>query len=102
MLFTAIDHPAMSCQDAPKLAEWYCRHLGMRVIAKNEETPPSFVLGFGTNCSDPGGLLELMPIKNPGGPKPTDVPRFCQGLRHFAIRVSNFDQAYAQLKDAGV
>jgi catechol 2,3-dioxygenase-like lactoylglutathione lyase family enzyme len=43
-----------------------------------------------------------MPIKHPGRPKPVDVPRFCQGLRHFAVRVSNFDQAYAQLKEAGV
>jgi glyoxylase I family protein len=101
-LFTGIDHPAMSCQDARKLADWYCTHLGMTVIAKNDETPPSYVLGFGKTCSDAGGLLELMPIKHPGGPKPTDVPRFCQGLRHFAIRVSNFDKAYQQLKDAGV
>src|SRR5438874_1201119 len=80
MLFTGIDHPAMSCQDAKALADWYCRHLGMKVIGQNDETPPSFVLGWGDRCDDPRGLLELMPIKHPGGPKPTDVPRFCQGL----------------------
>lgn len=101
-LFTGIDHPAMSCADVATLCDWYCRHLGMKLIAKNSETPPSVVLGFGESCSDSGGLIELMPIKNPGGPMPVDVPRFCQGIRHFAVRVSDFDQAYAKLKEAGV
>jgi catechol 2,3-dioxygenase-like lactoylglutathione lyase family enzyme len=60
------------------------------------------VLGWGDRCDDPRALIELMPIKNPGGPKPIDVPRFCQGLRHFAVRVSDFDKAYARLRAAGV
>ena len=102
MLFTGLDHPAMSCQDAAKLAEWYCRNLDMKIVGQNDETPPSYVLGWGDRCDDPRALIELMPIKNPGGPKPADVPRFCQGLRHFAVRVNDFDQAYARLKAAGV
>lgn len=102
MLFIGLDHPAISCADVPALAKWYCRHLGMKQIAQNHETPPSVVLGFGESARDAGGLLELMPIKHPGALRPGDVPRFCQGLRHFAIRVADFDQAYAQLKEAGV
>ncbi len=101
-MFLALDHPAISCADVETVAAWYCRHLGMRILASNNQTPVSMVLGFGNSCTDSGGLLELMPIKNPGGPKPADVPRFAQGLRHFAIRVADFDRAYSQLKEAGV
>jgi glyoxylase I family protein len=100
MLFTGIDHPAISSHDARKLADWYCRHMGMKIIGDNGDTPPSFVLGFSEDVKD-GAMLELMPVKNPG-PPPVEVPRFCPGLRHFAVRVSNFDKAYAKLKDAGV
>ena len=34
MLFTGIDHPAMSCQDAKKLADWYCLHMGMKIVGQ--------------------------------------------------------------------
>jgi catechol 2,3-dioxygenase-like lactoylglutathione lyase family enzyme len=100
MLFTTIDHPAISCNDVRMLAEWYCVHLGMKIVADNGKTPPSLLLGFGEGIS--GGMLELMPVRNPGGTPPAEVPQFVQGLRHFAVRVSDFDKAYGQLKDAGI
>ena len=100
MLFTAIDHPAMSCYDPRKLAGWYCMHMGMKIIGDNGQTPPSLVLGYDVNCRA-GAVLELMPVKNPG-PPPVETPRFCPGLRHFAVRVSDFQKAYAQLTEAGV
>jgi predicted enzyme related to lactoylglutathione lyase len=46
-------------------------------------------------------MLELMPVRDPG-PPPVELPRFCQGLRHFAVRVSDFDAAYEQLTAAGI
>jgi glyoxylase I family protein len=100
MLFTALDHPAISCYDVRKLADWYCQHMGMTIVGDDKKTPPSLLLGYGKTPQD-GTTLELMPVKN-AGTAPAEQPRFCPGLRHFAVRVSNFDQAYAQLKEAGV
>lgn len=100
MLFTAIDHPAMSCYDPRKLADWYCTHMEMKIIGDNGQSPPSLVLGYDDDMRH-GAVLEIMPVKNPG-PPPVEVPRFCPGFRHFAVRVSNFEQAYDRLKKAGV
>jgi len=99
-MFTAIDHPAISCLDVRKLAAWYCKHLGMKIVGDNGQEPASLLLGYDDNLRV-GATLELMPVKNPG-PPPVEVPRFCQGLRHFAVRVSDFDTAYAQLKAADI
>jgi glyoxylase I family protein len=100
MLFIALDHPAISCYDVRRQADWYCRNLGMKVIADNGETLPSMVLGYGRDVRD-GAVLELMPVRNPGT-APAEQPRFCPGLRHLAMRVSSFDQAYAHLKEVGI
>lgn len=99
-LFTAIDHPAIACQDVEAQAEWYCRILEMRVVARSNATPPAMVIGYDDDLRG-GAKIELMPVRD-AGPKPTDVPRFCTGLRHLALRVSSFDEAYARLTEAGV
>jgi glyoxylase I family protein len=73
--------------------------MGMTILADNGQTPPSMLLGYGNT---PGSCtLELMPIKDPG-PRPSDVPRLCPGIRHFAVLVSDFEKAYARMKEAGV
>ncbi len=96
MLYLGIDHPAISCHDVNQQAEWYCRHLGMKRIASNGKTPPSFLIGY-----DGGGaMIELMPARNPG-PEPARSPRFQPGLRHLALRVSDFEEAYRRLKNLG-
>ena len=100
MLFTQIDHPAITCFDVRKQIDWYCKHLGMTLVASNNQQPPSVVLGF-DNSPRSGTMIELMPVKEPG-PNPADVPRFAPGLRHLAFRVTNFDQAYDVLKSSGV
>ena len=100
MLFTQIDHPAITCFDVQKQIDWYCKHLGMTVVASNGQSPPSVVLGFDASPRS-GAMIELMPVKEPG-PKPADVPRFAPGLRHLAFRVTNFDEAYNALKASGV
>ena len=99
-LFIGLDHPAIACENTAALIDWYCRVLGMRVIASNGQTPPSALVGYGTSVSD-GAVIEIMPQRDPG-PRPADVPRNCQGIRHLALRVSDFDSAYAWLKSAGV
>lgn len=100
MLFTAIDHPAIACYDVRKLADWYCDTFGMRIIAENGASPPSMVIGYGDSVTG-GTMIELMPAREEGA-HPAELRRFQPGLRHMALRVSDFDAAYAKLNAAGV
>jgi glyoxylase I family protein len=99
-MFTGVDHPAISCHDVRKVSDWYCKNLGMRVIADNGQEPPSLLLGYDKSVRG-GAMVELMPVKD-AGPDPIDQPRFQPGLRHLALRVSDFDAAYESLKAIGV
>ena len=96
-MFTSLDHPAIACFDVEKQAEWYCRNFGMNVIASNGEKPPAMVIGYGNSLRG-GAMIELMPVKNPGA-DPASIARFAPGIRHVALRVSNFESAYAKLKE---
>src|SRR5437762_14386392 len=62
-LFIAIDHPAIACYDARKQIDWYCKTLGMRVVASDEKDPPSAVVGF-DNSVRGGTMIELMPVRD--------------------------------------
>src|SRR5882724_6937167 len=101
MPFLSLDHPAIASYDVEGLAEWYCRYVGMRVIASNGQTPPAMVIGYGESAGDSRGLIELMPANDPG-PRPETFTRFQPGIRHIALRVLDFDAAYEQLKALGV
>jgi catechol 2,3-dioxygenase-like lactoylglutathione lyase family enzyme len=100
MLFTGIDHPAIACYDVRKLADWYCKTFGMRIVAQNDAEPPAMVIGF-EDAVNRSALIELMPVKD-AGPNPAECPRFQPGIRHLAFRVTDFDAAYAKLTQAGV
>jgi glyoxylase I family protein len=100
MLFSAIDHPAIGCFDPQKQIDWYCRVLGMKVIASNNSDPPSAIVGYDATSAN-GAIIELMPARE-AGTKPSEMPRFCAGLRHLALRVNSFEKAFAHLKNAGV
>jgi glyoxylase I family protein len=98
-LFTGIDHPAISCRDVPAMIKWYCDTFDLAVLGDDGKEPASYVLGFGGSPAE-GPMIELMPVRQPG-PRPEEQPRFCQGLRHVAVRVSDFAAAYARVKSAG-
>jgi catechol 2,3-dioxygenase-like lactoylglutathione lyase family enzyme len=100
-MFLAIDHPAIASYDVEGLAEWYCHNLGMQVIATNGQTPPAMVIGYGDSIAGSAAVIELMPANDPG-PRPETFTRFQPGIRHIALRVSDFDEAYEQLKFRGV
>jgi catechol 2,3-dioxygenase-like lactoylglutathione lyase family enzyme len=95
-MFTAIDHPAIACYDVQRQVNWYCQNLGMRVIARGETAA---LVGYGDSVSS-GAMIELMAKKH-DGPPPVEVPTHCPGLRHVALRVTNFDEAKAKLTSAG-
>jgi catechol 2,3-dioxygenase-like lactoylglutathione lyase family enzyme len=100
MLFTGIDHPSIACYDVKRQAEWYCANFGMRVIASNGMEPPAFVIGYGDSTQG-GAMIELMPSVEPG-PAPQSMTRFQPGIRHVALRVTDFDEAYGKLAALGV
>lgn len=97
-MFIGIDHPAIACRDVQSQIDWYCRHLGMSVVAKTT-TPVCAIVGYERTPN--GAMIELMPIRDEGM-APEHVGRFAPGLRHLAFRVDNFDKAYNALKAAGV
>ncbi len=72
----------------------------MRQIASNGQKPPSVLLGYDATASG-GAMIEMMPVKD-NGPEPATVARFQPGLRHLALRVTDFDKAYRKLTDVGV
>src|SRR5271170_6020442 len=100
MLYLSVDHPAISCLDVQGQVQWYCRHLGMNVIYSDGKVPPSVLLGY-EDTIGAAAMVELMPVRDPG-PKPDTFARFQPGLRHLALRVSDFDEAYRRLKALGV
>jgi glyoxylase I family protein len=99
-MFLGIDHPAIACQDVRRQVDWYCAQLGMRVIATDGREPPGFLVGYGKTARD-GAMIELVPAKD-AGPRPDSFARSQPGIRHVAVRVSDFDAAYARLRQAGV
>jgi glyoxylase I family protein len=101
MLFTGVDHPAIACFDVQKMIDWYCAHLGMRLVATNGQNPPSVVVGYSQDTKG-ATMIELMPIRTVKTPNPNEVDRWSPGVRHIALRVTDFDAAYAKLKSAGV
>ena len=96
-MFLSIDHPAIACYDVHRQIDWYCTHLGMRVLARSES---SAIIGY-DDSTHAGAMIELMPARDQGF-KPEIIPRFCPGLRHLALRVKNFDAAYRRLAAAGI
>jgi len=100
MLYQSIDHPAISCQDVAAQVSWYCQHLGMKLLYSDGATPATVLLGYGQSTGD-GPMIELMPVRDPG-PNPDSFARTQPGIRHLALRVSDFDEAYRRLRDVGV
>ena len=108
MLFASIDHPSIASYDVEGLAEWYCRNLGMRIIATNGGEPPSVLVGYvdpdesaGWRFRNRYAMIEIMPANDPG-PRPETFTRMQPGIRHIAIRVTDFAAALEQLTALGV
>lgn len=90
-MVTGVDHVAIAAKDTRGLTQWYCDVLGMRVLFQNEKDPPTYLVG-----GNMGGVIEIMPDN---GAKVTVHEPYDPGLRHIALRVADFDAAYAALKE---
>ena len=69
-------------------------------MTNDRQSPPALLIGYGDSTSG-GAMIELMPATEPG-PRPSQFTRFQPGLRHVALRVNNFEQAYRKLQAAEV
>ena len=99
-MFLALDHPCIACADVRKQVEWYCLALGMRVIATDGKEPPGFLVGYDPGVAG-GAMIELVPAKD-RGPRADTFKRSQPGIRHVALRVTDFGAAHARLKELGV
>jgi glyoxylase I family protein len=100
MSFVAVDHPSIACQDLDQLARWYCDAFGMRIVARNDVGRRGMLLGFDETTR--GGAMIELAAATQEGPSASTFGRAQPGLRHVAIRVSDFDRAYARLKELNV
>jgi len=85
-----VDHTAIAARDSRSLAAWYCETLGMRILFDNQAERPTFLVG-----GEMTGVLEIMPDN--GAPEVAHEP-YDPGIRHIALRVADFDAAYAALE----
>src|SRR3954470_21765027 len=100
MSFVAVDHQSLACLDLDAMSRWYCDALGMRVVARNDVGRRGVLIGF--DGAAPGAtMIELTAAKD-AGPAPADIGRAAPGWRHVAVRVSDFNRAYARLNELGV
>src|SRR5690242_676460 len=83
---TGLDHAA--------LAQWYCQVLGLQPLFDNAREPATILVG------GPGGaMIEIMPDNREARP---ERAFYAPGISHLALRVTDFDAAYAFLQSHGV
>jgi glyoxylase I family protein len=85
-MFTGIEHFAIASPNPKALADWYVENLNFK---HSYDYQGNFFIR-----AQNGGLVEIIRSE---GPAPDNQMR-TQGLRHIAISVRNFDEAYAELQ----
>lgn len=89
-MFKGLEHTAIASPDPRTLAQWYADKLEFVI---NYEYEGNYFVKAAN-----GAMLEIIPSVG----KPAAQNLKDPGLRHLAIMVDDFDQAYAQLQKAGV
>jgi len=92
-MFGELEHVTIAAKDVEALTKWYCDTLSYEVAYKDPKTGTYFI-----KCGN-RSMLEITPAN--------DSPRIEHaikdaGIRHLAIWVDDFDEAYKVLKDKGV
>lgn len=91
-----IEHVAFNIPEPDAAAEWYVRHLGLRVVKANPGPP---VMRFLAGDAGPsGGMIEL--YHNPRAPLP-DYRSMDPLMLHVALVVDDIDAERARLLAAG-
>ncbi len=89
-MFLGLEHTAIASPDPGGLAQWYVETLGFHINFRYDQ----FFFVKAPN----GTMLEIIPSEGERGSNQPKDP----GIRHLAIAVNDFDDAYKQLKSAGV
>jgi glyoxylase I family protein len=89
-MFLGLEHTAIASPDPRRLAQWYVELLGFHLNFEGN--------GYYFVRAANGGMLEIIPSEGSRAENKMKDP----GLRHVAINVSDFDAAWAALRDQGV
>src|SRR5689334_7605125 len=89
-MFLGLEHTAIASPDPGGLAQWYVDHLDFHINFRYDQF-------FFVKASN-GTMLEIIPSEGERGPNAPKDP----GIRHLAIAVTNFDEAYRELQRRGV
>jgi glyoxylase I family protein len=89
-MFQGLEHTAIASPDPAALAQWYVDTLGFHINFKYD----AFFFVKAPN----GSMLEIIPSEGERGSNKMKDP----GIRHLAIAVDNFDQAYKLLQSKAV
>jgi glyoxylase I family protein len=89
-MFTGLEHTAIASPQPAKLAQWYVENLGFVI---NYQYDGNYFVK-----APNGAMLEIIPAQGDRAPQGMRDP----GLRHVAVSVKDFDQAYDKLKQLQV
>lgn len=89
-MILGLEHAAIASPDPQKLAQWYVEHLGFLINYSSGRT----VFVKAPN----GSMIEIITAEGARAPQTMKDP----GLRHLAIAVDDFDEAYRRLQAKGV
>ncbi len=89
-MFSGIEHFAIASPNPKRLAEWYVTNLEFEIAFE-------YAGNYFVEARN-GALIEIIPAE---GERPASEIR-TPGLRHVAITVEDFDDAYRQLQKSGV
>jgi len=93
-MILGFEHLAIAALDSKKLAEWYIRLFGLRVVFENGKEPPTYLLK-----APDGMVLEILPAAS--GEK-KDYHQNEAGFRHLAITVDDYEAGEAHLRANGI
>jgi glyoxylase I family protein len=89
-MIQGIEHSAIASPDPAALAQWYVDTLGFVI---NYRGSTAFFVK-----APNGAMIEIIPAEGVRGPNTLKSP----GLRHLALTVTDFENAYATLKRKNV
>lgn len=89
-MIQGIEHSAIASPDPAALAQWYVDTLGFVI---NYRGSTAFFVK-----APNGSMIEIIPAEGDRGPNTLKSP----GLRHLALTVADFENAYATLKRKNV
>lgn len=94
-MFQGIEHTAIASPNPQRLAQWYVEHLGFKVNWRSQTSSTVFVK------AENGSMIEIIEAR-PEGPAQAGVHLRDAGLRHLAIQVADFAEAYEALRRSGI